>query len=138
MTTVESPPVTDTGFVRLRVARVDPLTRDSVAITFEVPAEHADRFRFTPGQHLTLRRVLDGADLRRTYSVCSSSAGGPLRVAVKQLEGGAFSTWVATGLRPGDELEVLPPAGRFGPAVDPARTPRYGHVAAGSGITPVV
>jgi ring-1,2-phenylacetyl-CoA epoxidase subunit PaaE len=138
VTTVDSPPATDTGFVSLRVARVDPLTRDSVALTFEVPPEHAERFRFAPGQHLTLRRVLDGVDLRRTYSVCSSSAGGPLRVAVKQLEGGAFSTWVATALRPGDELEVLPPAGRFGPVLDPLAARTIGLVAAGSGITPVL
>ena len=126
------------GFVRLRVASVDPLTDDSVAVTFAVPAEHAERFRFSPGQHLTLRHVLDGQDLRRTYSVCSSVAGGPLRVAVKQLEGGAFSTWATTGLRAGDELEVLPPAGRFGPALDPAQSRSYGLVAAGSGITPVL
>jgi ring-1,2-phenylacetyl-CoA epoxidase subunit PaaE len=126
------------GFVPLRVARIDPLTSDSVALTFEVPPEHAERFRFSPGQHLTLRRVHEGQDLRRTYSVCSSSAGGPLRVAVKKIEGGAFSSWVVSGLRAGDQLEVLPPAGRFGPALDPAQSRRYGLVAAGSGITPVL
>ncbi|MDP9466781.1 MAG: phenylacetate-CoA oxygenase/reductase subunit PaaK [Actinomycetota bacterium] len=122
----------------MRVARVDPLTSDSVAVTFDVPDEHADRFRFTPGQHLTLRRAVDGQDVRRTYSVCSSCAGGPLRVAVKKLEGGVFSGWATNGLRPGEELEVLPPAGRFGPHLDPARSRRYGLVAAGSGITPVL
>jgi ring-1,2-phenylacetyl-CoA epoxidase subunit PaaE len=126
------------GFVRLRVAAVDRLTRDSAAVTFDVPDELAEQFRFRPGQHLTLRRVVAGTDLRRTYSVCSSAAGGPLRVAVKRLEGGAFSTWVLDGLRPGDEIEVLPPAGRFGPQVDPSRALRYGLVAAGSGITPVL
>jgi ring-1,2-phenylacetyl-CoA epoxidase subunit PaaE len=81
---------------------------------------------------------VNGVDLRRTYSVCSSAAGGPLRVAVKRLDGGAFSTWVLDGLQPGDRLEVLPPAGRFGPAVDPSRALTYGLVAAGSGITPVL
>lgn len=126
------------GFVRLLVASVEPLTDDSVALTFAVPAEHAERFRFSPGQHLTLRRVVGDQDLRRTYSVCTSAAGGPLRVAVKQLEGGAFSTWVTTELRAGDELEVLPPAGRFGPVLDPAQARRYGLIAAGSGITPVL
>ena len=107
------------GFVRLRVTSVDPLTDDSVAVTFAVPAEHAERFRFDAGQHLTLRHVVDGQDLRRTYSVCSSAAGGPLRVAVKQLEGGAFSTWATTALHVGDELEVpqttwRPTGGRTG------------------------
>ena len=126
------------GFVRLRVAAVDPLTDDSVVLTFEVPPEHAERFCFTPGQHLTLRGVVDGQELRRTYSVCSSAVGGPLRVAVKRLAGGLFSTWATTALRAGDEIEVLPPAGRFGPALDPAQSRRYGLVAAGSGITPVL
>ena len=125
-------------FTPLRVAAVDRLTSDSVALTFEVPAALADDFRFRPGQHLTLRRVVDGHDLRRTYSVCASAAGGPLRVAVKRLDGGAFSSWVTDALQPGDELEVLPPSGRFGPSVDPARARRYGLVAAGSGITPVL
>ena len=128
----------DSGWRRLRVAAIDPLTADSVAITFEVPPQLVETFRFRPGQHLTLRREIDGKDLRRTYSVCSSAAGGPLRVAVKLMEGGAFSTWALQDLRPGDELEVLPPAGGFGPTPDAARTRRYGLIAAGSGITPVL
>jgi ring-1,2-phenylacetyl-CoA epoxidase subunit PaaE len=126
------------GFHRLRVEAVDRLTSDSAAVTFEVPPELTEAFAFSPGQHLTLRRVVGDQDLRRTYSVCSSAAGGPLRVAVKRLDGGVFSTWVLDSLRPGDVLEVLPPAGRFGPSVDPARALRYGLVAAGSGITPVL
>ena len=127
-----------TAFTPLRVAAVDRLTADAVALTFEVPPERAEEFRFAPGQHLTLRLVHDGQDLRRTYSVCASAAGGPLRVAVKRLEGGAFSTWATDVLRPGDEVEALPPSGRFGPQVDPDRARRYGLVAAGSGITPVL
>ena len=126
------------GFTRLRVASVDALTDDAVAVTFDVPPQHAEAFRFSAGQHLTLRRVVDGEDLRRTYSVCSSAAGGPLRVAVRRLEGGAFSTWATGELCAGEELEVLPPAGRFGPSVDAGRALRYGLIAAGSGITPVL
>jgi ring-1,2-phenylacetyl-CoA epoxidase subunit PaaE len=137
MTTMDDAAV-EAGFVRLRVAAVERLTRDSAAVTFHVPDELAERFRFRPGQHLTLRRVVDGLDLRRTYSVCSSAAGGPLRVAVKRLDGGLFSTWVLDGLAPGEELEVLPPTGRFGPDPDPRRARRYGLIAAGSGITPVL
>ncbi|MCW2613972.1 MAG: phenylacetic acid degradation protein [Frankiales bacterium] len=128
----------DPGFRRLRVTAVDRLTSDSAAITFQVPSDLAEAFRFRPGQHLTLRREIDGQDVRRTYSVCASAAGGPLRVAVKLMEGGAFSTWALEGLQPGDELEVLPPAGRFGPTPDATRTRRYGLIAAGSGITPVL
>ena len=126
------------GFTTLTVGSVEQLTSDSVAVTFDLPAELAPTFAFRPGQHLTLRRVIGEEDLRRTYSVCSSAAGGPLRVAVKRLEGGAFSTWATGELRAGDELEVLPPAGRFGPVLDPSRALRYGLVAAGSGITPVL
>ena len=128
----------EAGFTTLRVKAVDPLTSDSVAVTFDVPPPLAEQFRFRPGQHLTLRRVEAGQDLRRTYSVCSSAARGPLRVAVKRLEGGAFSGWVTDGLKAGDSLEVLPPAGRFGPDLDPTRRRRYGLIAAGSGITPMM
>lgn len=126
------------GFHALRVAAVDRLTGDSVAVTFDVPPELAEVFRFAPGQHLTLRRIQDGADLRRTYSVCSSAAGGPLRVAVKRLEGGAFSSWISESLQVGEMVEVLPPAGRFGPTLQAGRRRRYGLIAAGSGITPVL
>ena len=125
------------GFRRLRVAAVDRLTDDAVAVTFAVPDELAGALAFRPGQHLTLRRP-DGPDVRRTYSVCSSAAGGPLRVAVKRLEGGTFSGWVVDALRAGDELEVLPPAGRFGARPEPGRALRYGLVGAGSGITPLL
>lgn len=127
-----------TGFHPLRVAAVDRLTDDSVALTFEVPTDLTEVFRFRPGQHLTLRHVLEGQDLRRTYSVCASSASGPLRVAVKQLEGGAFSTWACGSLQAGDVIEVLPPAGSFGPVVSPDQTRHYGLIAAGSGITPIL
>ena len=126
------------GFHLLRVGAIDQLTDDAVAITFEVPPALAQTFAFHAGQHLTLRRVLDGQDVRRTYSLCTSAAGGPLRVAVKRLDGGVLSTWLCSQVAVGDELEVLPPAGRFGPSLDPLRRRRYGLVAAGSGITPVL
>lgn len=131
-------PLPAVGFHLLRVGAVDRLTADAVAVTFDVPPHLAETFAFRAGQHLALRRVADGTDLRRTYSLCSSAAGGPLRVAVKRLDGGALSTWLCSDLQVGTELEVLPPAGRFGPVVDPARAWRYGLVAAGSGITPVL
>lgn len=126
------------GFHRLRVAAVERLTSESATITFEVPAELKDAFRFSAGQHLTLRREAAGEDLRRTYSVCTSAVDGPLRVAVKRLEGGVVSTWLLDELRAGDELEVLPPGGSFGPKLDSSRRRRYGLIAAGSGITPII
>lgn len=127
-----------TGFHLLTVAAVDRLTDDSVAVTFDVPEDLRQAFAFRPGQHLTLRRVMAGEDLRRTYSVCASALSGPLRVAVKRLDGGVFSSWVVDELAPGDRLEVLPPAGRFGPSVSAERQRQYGLIAAGSGITPVL
>lgn len=124
-------------FRPLTVAAVDRLTDDSVAITFAVPPELKDVFAFAPGQHLTLRRIVEGEDLRRTYSVCASAMTGPLRVAVKRLEGGVVSTWLVDELKAGDVLEVLPPAGSFGPR-DSRDGRHYGLIAAGSGITPVL
>ncbi len=125
------------GFHPLVVAAVDQLTDDAIAITFEVPPDLREVFAFRPGQHLTLRQVLDGVELRRTYSVCAPTSG-PLRVAVKALDGGVFSTWACKELLAGDVLDVLPPVGSFGPALSSVRRRRYGLVAAGSGITPIL
>ena len=107
----------------MRVLAVDRLTDDSVAVTLD-----AD-WAFASGQHVVV--VKDGE--RRTYSVCSPE-GGPLRIGVKELPGGAVSPWLC-GIVPGEELEVLPPTGAFGPRV-PLR--RVGLVGAGSGVTPLV
>lgn len=126
------------AFHSLRVAELRRETPEAVSIAFAVPPELADAYRFTPGQHLTLRTLLGGAECRRSYSICSGLDDGELRVAVKQVEGGAFSAFANTRLKPGDRLDVMTPQGRFGllPQADAAR--RYLAVAAGSGITPVM
>lgn len=116
------------GFVPLVVKDVERLTDDAVAVTFEDPG-----WEWHPGQHLTLRAVLDGVEQRRTYSLC-----GHMRVGVKRLEGGAFSSWVCEVLQPGDVVEVAPPAGAFGPRITEHRSCVYGLVGAGSGITPLI
>jgi ring-1,2-phenylacetyl-CoA epoxidase subunit PaaE len=121
----------------LRVADVEPLTDDSVAITFEVPDELRETFEFQPGQHVAIVRRAGGDELRRSYSVCSP-VGGPLRVAVKLLPEGRFSHYACSELQPGDMLEVLPPVGRFTTALDPTRARHYAAIAAGSGIAPVM
>jgi ring-1,2-phenylacetyl-CoA epoxidase subunit PaaE len=129
------------GMHTLRVAAVEPVTDDSVAITFHVPDELRDAFDYAPGQHLVIVRrgdVADGEELRRTYSICAPAGSGVLRVAVKKLAGGAFSTWANGELKPGEELEVMTPGGRFTVPLDPARRKRYAAIAAGSGITPVL
>ncbi|MGW5769396.1 2Fe-2S iron-sulfur cluster-binding protein [Streptomyces longwoodensis] len=128
-------------FHALRVAAVDRLTDDSVALTLEVPEELRPEFRHAPGQHLALRRVADGAEVRRTYSICSPAPApgepGPrtLRVGVRLVEGGAFSTYAFKEMQVGDEVEVMTPAGRF--TLEPAPG-LYAAVVGGSGITPVL
>lgn len=122
---------------RLRVSDVEHLTEDSVAITFDVPDDLGDVFSFGPGQHVAIVRSAGGDEIRRSYSICSA-AGGPLRVAVKRLPDGRFSTYAMNELRPGDVLDVLPPAGRFTTKLDPDKANHYAAIAAGSGITPII
>ncbi|MCQ4209223.1 1,2-phenylacetyl-CoA epoxidase subunit PaaE [Streptomyces longispororuber] len=126
-------------FHRLRVTAVDRLTDDSVALTFTVPDELREAYRYAPGQHLALRRTADGAEIRRTYSICSAAPADEaprlLRVGVRLVDGGAFSTYAHKEIAVGDELEVMTPAGRF--TLDPAPG-HYAAVVGGSGITPVL
>ncbi len=130
--------MTGYAFHSLTVADVRRETDDTVSVAFAVPDELADPYRFAPGQHLTLRIVLAGEELRRSYSVCSGVDDGELRVAVKRVPGGRFSGWVHETLRVGDRVEVMTPAGRFTTALDPDGRRHYLAVAAGSGITPVM
>jgi ring-1,2-phenylacetyl-CoA epoxidase subunit PaaE len=123
---------------RLCVADVRPLTSDAVCITFEVPDELRDEYWFKQGQHVTLIHRENGEELRRSYSICSAAGTGPLRVAVKRVSGGRFSTWATTELRAGDVLGVMTPNGRFSANVNPAHDKRYVAVAGGSGITPIL
>src|ERR1700761_1668646 len=94
----------------LTVSEIERLTDDAIAITLDVPGELRELFAFTPGQHLGVARHDDDADARRSYSICSAQ-DAPMRIAVKLLPGGAFSTWAHGELRVGDELRVLPPSG---------------------------
>jgi ring-1,2-phenylacetyl-CoA epoxidase subunit PaaE len=123
------------AFRWLAVARVDRLTDDSAALTFDVPADLGVDFAFRPGQSITLRRAGDGRDERRDYSICAP-AGEALRIGVREVPGGLFSSWLVHQVRPGDRIEVLPPAGRF--TADLAERADHVFVVAGSGITPVL
>jgi len=127
-------------FHDLTVARVSPEAAGAVAITFAVPPDLHGHFDFQPGQFLTLRATIDGQDARRNYSICSTRSrytrARELDVGIRPMEGGLFSNWAATQLRPGDRLAVMPPDGRF-----TIRKPRALHrvgFAAGSGITPIL
>jgi ring-1,2-phenylacetyl-CoA epoxidase subunit PaaE len=125
-------------FHPLRVSLIEPLTADSVAITFEVPPELRSAYDFTQGQHLTLRTRLGGQEVRRNYSICAPAGSGRLRVAVKRLPGGAFSAYAHDSLQPGDVVDVMTPTGRFHVPLDPTARRHYCALVAGSGITPVL
>ena len=122
----------------LRVAAVSAVTDDAVAIEFEVPPELAADFEFIQGQHVSLRCAEAGDDIRRSYSICTAAGSGHLRVAVKSLPEGVFSTYVRDRLRPGDVMEVVTPTGHFNTPLDPTQARSYAMVAAGSGISPIL
>lgn len=123
-------------FSPLTVTEIRKTTRDAVVVTLE--PEDGQALDFVQGQYLTFRHHLDGKELRRSYSICAGAGDDALEVAIKRVEGGAFSTWANETMRPGDRLEALAPAGSFHLPVDPGATRHYLGFAAGSGITPVL
>ena len=125
-------------FHQLRLAEVRRETPECVSLKFELPAELADEYRFTQGQHVALRATLDGEEMRRSYSVCAGCDDGELRVAVKKVPGGRFSAWAHDALKPGDAIDVMTPEGRFFTPLDPRHEKHYVAFVAGSGITPVL
>jgi ring-1,2-phenylacetyl-CoA epoxidase subunit PaaE len=118
-------------FHPLTVARVEPLTDDSAAVTFDVPDHLRAAFTFAPGQSLTVRR----GEERRSYSICAP-VGRPPRIGVREVIGGAVSGWLVHEVRPGDVLEVQPPSGTFTPELGAPGD--HVLIAAGSGITPMI
>lgn len=123
------------GFHALRVAAVDRLCDDAAAVTFAVPDELAAGYAFRPGQFLTLRRRFGGREERRSYSICAPAGAAP-RIGVREVPDGLFSSWLVHEVRPGDLVEVAPPAGTFTP--DLGEPAHHVMIAAGSGITPVL
>src|SRR5262245_20955671 len=101
-------------FHPLRVAEVWRETPEAVSLAFEVPPTLAEAYAFTPGQHLTLRAIKDGVEVRRSYSICAGMDDGELRVAIKKVDGGLFSTHANEAIRAGDTIDVMTPQGRFG------------------------
>lgn len=122
----------------LTVADVRSLTSEAVAIALAVPEADRPLFAFRPGQHVNVRAIIGGEEVRRSYSICSGPGDRHLTIGVKRVAGGRFSVWANDALRPGATLEVMPPQGRF--ALDASDGPAR-HVlllAAGSGITPIL
>jgi len=125
-------------FHDLRVRRVEPDTTEAVIVSFEVPNELRQVFGFTQGQYLTLRKTLDGQDLRRSYSICAGVDDGELRVGVRKVRGGVFSNWINEQLQPGDTISVMAPQGRFFVPLDATARRHHVGIAGGSGITPIL
>ncbi|MCH7582193.1 MAG: phenylacetate-CoA oxygenase/reductase subunit PaaK [Acidobacteria bacterium] len=125
-------------FHQLRVTEVSPLTEDSVAVTFDVPDQLSETFAYLPGQHVTVRAFIADEDVRRSYSICANANSDKLRVGIKRLPGGAFSTYATSDLKAGDVLDVMAPVGDFTIEIDPSSPRRAVAIAVGSGITPVI
>jgi ring-1,2-phenylacetyl-CoA epoxidase subunit PaaE len=125
-------------FHPLKIKQVRKETAECVSVSFEVPEHLKKEFSFKQGQSLTMRKMIDGEEVRRTYSICSSPQDNEWRVAIKKVEGGLFSSFANEQLRQGDEVDVMPPVGKFYTDLHPANQKNYTAFAAGSGITPVL
>ncbi len=125
-------------FHSLLIKEVRKETRDCVSIGFEIPTELSQVFQYKQGQYLTLRANIQGAEVRRSYSICSSPLDNELRIAIKKTEQGVFSSFANQYLQKGDRLDVMPPIGKFFTELNPAQSKQYIGFAAGSGITPLL
>jgi ring-1,2-phenylacetyl-CoA epoxidase subunit PaaE len=125
-------------FHKIKVANIYKETKDTVVISFNVPEHLKDKFQFIQGQHLTLRKEINGQDIRRNYSLCSSPMDGEWKVAVKTIREGIFSNYAFNTLKKGDELQIMAPHGEFFVECEPESSKNYVAFAAGSGITPIL
>ncbi len=128
------------SFHKLRIKDIKQETADCVSLVFDIPSELKDEFRYTQGQYLTLKHMIDGEDVRRSYSACSSPvADTELRIAVKHVADGKMSTYLNNGISTNDSLEVMKPMGNFYTEMTPGTAAKhYVAFAAGSGITPIL
>ena len=126
----------NTEFYPLTIAKTERLTKDSIALTFTVPEQLKQTFKYVQGQYLTLQATIDGQQVRRSYSICQGVEQQQLQVAVKAIADGVFSNYANQQLRPGMTLDVMPPQGRFYTKLDPLQIKHYLFIAVGSGITP--
>lgn len=127
-----------THFHTLTIAAVQKETPECISIVFQVPEALQQAFQFKQGQNITLKTSLNGEEIRRSYSICSSPFDNELRVAIKAVDAGRFSSWANNQLKKGDTVEVLPPSGRFFTELAPVHKKQYLAFAAGSGITPIL
>ena len=123
-------------FRTLRIEDIRRETADCVSVAFAIPLSYQEEFRYRQGQNITLKLKMEGEEIRRSYSICSSPLENELRIAIKKVPGGLFSTYANEQLQKGQELEVLPPSGKFYTELHPGNRKHYLAFAAGSGITP--
>ena len=125
-------------FHQLVIKDIRKETSDCVSIAFDIPIQSQADFLFKQGQNVTIKMMSEGAEFRRSYSICSSPLENELRIAVKKVSNGLFSTFANERLKKGDILEVMPPTGTFFTNVNPSHRKDYVFFAAGSGITPTI
>ncbi len=129
--------MSDTRFYPLTIKAVKPETDTAICVTFDIPVEHENKFKFIQGQFLTLRAIFEGEEVRRSYSICSGINDGQLRVGIKRVKNGFFSNFANDNFKAGDTIEVMPPQGSFYSTLsDSAKN--YMCIAVGSGITPII
>ncbi len=125
-------------FHRLKIAKIQRETKDAVAVTFEIPNDLKDNFRFIAGQYITFKTEINGEEVRRAYSICSSTKSGKITVAIKEVSGGNFSVYANRNLKEGQEIEIGEPEGKFCLEINSSHSKNYIAFAAGSGITPIM
>ncbi len=125
-------------FYKLKIGKVKKETADSVIISLDVPNELKEQYQFQAGQYLNFKKIFQGEEVRRSYSICCSPHENKLCVAIKQVKGGVFSTYANQEMKAGDEVEVMTPLGTFTTQIDSQNSKKYLAFAAGSGITPIM
>lgn len=125
-------------FHSLKVKKITRETPDAVTVTFDIPGDLKDEFNYTQGQYLTLKMQMNGSEVRRAYSMCSSPLDPDISVTVKKVKGGKMSPFINDQLKEGTELDVMTPDGRFFTPLDEANKKTYYLFGAGSGITPLM
>ena len=125
-------------FTPLRVTDIKRDTRDSVIVTLDPPDDARENFEFIQGQYLTFRREFDGEEMRRSYSICAGVEDKILRVGIKKVDGGWFSSWANDELEVGDVIDAMKPMGNFHSPLNASEAHRYLGFAGGSGITPMI
>lgn len=127
-----------TEFIKCRVKDITRETQDCISVEFDVPEGQEHFYEFLPGHHLTVKKIINGEDVRRNYSLCTSPHDKSLRIAIKEIPGGRFSTFANRNLKVGDKLEVMAPMGHFEHVSEEKEGSIYVGFAAGSGITPIM